>query len=132
MGVALGGAVCWANDETMACVPQKSQKRRSARAAGRGAGAEGGGASRREGVVACVTRLKRTCHVLSTAQCRMLRVLARPCVVVREAAKQDKKERFTALMHHVTFELLKEAFFWLKREAAGPRRGQSQQASRLQ
>ena len=37
---------------------------------------------------------------------------------VREAAKQDKKERFTALMHHVTLDLLKEAFFWLKREAA--------------
>ena len=32
---------------------------------------------------------------------------------VREAAKQDKKERFTALMHHVTLDLLKEAFSWL-------------------
>jgi RNA-directed DNA polymerase len=37
---------------------------------------------------------------------------------VREAAKQDKKERFTALLHHVRPELLKEAFFGLKREAA--------------
>jgi group II intron reverse transcriptase/maturase len=37
---------------------------------------------------------------------------------VREAAKQDKKEGFTALMHHVTLDLLKEAFSWLKREAA--------------
>jgi RNA-directed DNA polymerase len=37
---------------------------------------------------------------------------------VREAAKQDKKERFTALLHHVTPDLLKEAFSWLKREAA--------------
>jgi group II intron reverse transcriptase/maturase len=37
---------------------------------------------------------------------------------VRQAAKQDKKERFTALLHHVTIDLLTDAFFWLKREAA--------------
>jgi hypothetical protein len=37
---------------------------------------------------------------------------------VREAAKQRKKERFTALLHHVTVDLLKDAYFWLKREAA--------------
>src|ERR1700694_733305 len=37
---------------------------------------------------------------------------------VREAAKQRKKERFTALMHHVTIDLLKAAYSWLKREAA--------------
>jgi RNA-directed DNA polymerase len=34
---------------------------------------------------------------------------------VREAAK---KERFTALLHHVTIDLLKDGYFWLKREAA--------------
>jgi RNA-directed DNA polymerase len=28
------------------------------------------------------------------------------------------KERFTALLHHVTIDLLKDAYFWLKREAA--------------
>ena len=37
---------------------------------------------------------------------------------VREAAKQRKKERFTALLHPVTIGLLKEAYSWLKREAA--------------
>jgi retron-type reverse transcriptase len=37
---------------------------------------------------------------------------------VREAAKQRKKERFTALLHHVTVDLLKGAYSWLKREAA--------------
>ena len=37
---------------------------------------------------------------------------------VRKAAKQRKKERFTALLHHVTIELLKDAYSWLKREAA--------------
>lgn len=37
---------------------------------------------------------------------------------VRQAAKARKKERFTALLHHVTAELLKDAYFWLKRNAA--------------
>ena len=41
-----------------------------------------------------------------------------PRPLVREAAKQRKKERFTALLHHVTVDLLKDAYFWLKREAA--------------
>src|ERR1700758_5330648 len=37
---------------------------------------------------------------------------------VREAAKQRKKERFTALSHHLTIDMLKAAYSWLKREAA--------------
>jgi RNA-directed DNA polymerase len=37
---------------------------------------------------------------------------------VREVAKQDKKERFTSLLHQVTIDLLKDAYSWLKREAA--------------
>ena len=37
---------------------------------------------------------------------------------VRDAARQRKKERFTALLHHVTIDLLKEAFLALKRRAA--------------
>jgi group II intron reverse transcriptase/maturase len=37
---------------------------------------------------------------------------------VRQAAKARKKERFTALLHHVNVELLKEAYYWLKRNAA--------------
>jgi len=41
-------------------------------------------------------------------------VLAR----IRQAARQRKKERFTALYHHITPELLRDAFFALKREAA--------------
>jgi len=35
---------------------------------------------------------------------------------VREAARQRKKERFTALYHHISIELLRDAFFALKRE----------------
>jgi group II intron reverse transcriptase/maturase len=37
---------------------------------------------------------------------------------VREVARRDKKVRFTALLHHVTVERLREAYFGLKRNAA--------------
>jgi RNA-directed DNA polymerase len=37
---------------------------------------------------------------------------------VRQAARERRKERFTALLHHVTVDLLRQAYFWLKREAA--------------
>ncbi|MBH3284039.1 group II intron reverse transcriptase/maturase [Serratia marcescens] len=37
---------------------------------------------------------------------------------VRYAAKQRKKERFTALFHMLTKEALETAFFWLKKKAA--------------
>ncbi len=37
---------------------------------------------------------------------------------VRQAAKGRKKERFTALLHHMSVELLTDAYFWLKRNAA--------------
>ena len=36
---------------------------------------------------------------------------------IRQAARQRKKERFTALLHHVTVELLRNAFYALKRKA---------------
>src|SRR4051795_9634065 len=37
---------------------------------------------------------------------------------VRQAARQRKKEKLTALLHHVSRDLLRLAFFALKREAA--------------
>src|SRR6266566_961376 len=37
---------------------------------------------------------------------------------VRQAARQRKKEKFTALLHHVSVDLLGMAFFALKRDAA--------------
>jgi len=37
---------------------------------------------------------------------------------VRQAARQRKKERFTALLHHVTVDLLRDAFLALQRRAA--------------
>ena len=37
---------------------------------------------------------------------------------VRQVARQRKKERFTALLHHISIDLLRLAFFELKRDAA--------------
>ena len=37
---------------------------------------------------------------------------------VRERAKAHRKERFTALLHHVDVDLLSRAYFWLKKNAA--------------
>jgi hypothetical protein len=37
---------------------------------------------------------------------------------VRQAAKERKKERFTTLLHHISLDLLRLAFFALKRDAA--------------
>jgi RNA-directed DNA polymerase len=52
-----------------------------------------------------------------------LRILGRERVSqalerVRKAAKDRKKEKLTALLHHVNVDLLREAFFALKRDAA--------------
>src|SRR5215475_11314219 len=59
----------------------------------------------------------------NTVEPRMRRTLSRESVSeglyhVRQAAKARKKERFTALLHHVNVELLTDAYFWLKRNAA--------------
>ena len=37
---------------------------------------------------------------------------------IRQAARLRKKEKFTALLHHLNVDLLREAFFALKRDAA--------------
>ncbi len=39
-------------------------------------------------------------------------------VRVREAARKDRKLRFTALLHHVTVDSLRDSFYALKRKAA--------------
>ena len=51
------------------------------------------------------------------------RTLGRACVSqalrrVRQAARQRKKEKFTALQHHISIDLLRVAFLALKRNAA--------------
>ena len=37
---------------------------------------------------------------------------------VRQAAKERRRERFNALLHHLTVDLLRESFYALKRQAA--------------
>ena len=37
---------------------------------------------------------------------------------VRQAARERKQERFTALLHHLTVDLLRESYYALKRKAA--------------
>jgi retron-type reverse transcriptase len=37
---------------------------------------------------------------------------------IRQVARERKKERFTALFHHISTDLLEEAFFELKEDAA--------------
>ena len=37
---------------------------------------------------------------------------------VRKAARKDKRARFSALLHHVTVNLLRDSFYALKRDAA--------------
>ena len=47
---------------------------------------------------------------------------------VREAARRDKRTKFTALFHHVTIRLLRESFYQLKRLSAPGVDGQSWEA----
>src|SRR5262249_24832149 len=37
---------------------------------------------------------------------------------IRKVARERKKERFTALFHHISIDLLEEAFYELKEDAA--------------
>src|SRR6202008_3315458 len=37
---------------------------------------------------------------------------------IRKVVRERKKEKFTALLHHITVELLDDSFFELRREAA--------------
>jgi RNA-directed DNA polymerase len=37
---------------------------------------------------------------------------------VRQAARERKQERFTALLHHMSLDLLRDSFFALKRQAS--------------
>src|SRR5215469_3817523 len=43
---------------------------------------------------------------------------------VRKAARENKETKFTALLHHMTVDLLRESFYALKRKAA-PRGGRT-------
>jgi group II intron reverse transcriptase/maturase len=59
----------------------------------------------------------------NTEEERTHRTQCRECVSqglggVREVARRDKKQKFTALLHHVTVDLLRDSYYALKRQAA--------------
>jgi RNA-directed DNA polymerase len=75
------------------------------------------------GQPAAETVERRTEAKENASQQRTLRTQCRERVSqalerVRKAARQRKKERFTALFHHITVDLLRLSFLALKRDAA--------------
>ncbi|MBV8400590.1 MAG: group II intron reverse transcriptase/maturase [Acetobacteraceae bacterium] len=54
----------------------------------------------------------------STDQTQCRDTVSQALARIRQAAQRSKKEKFTALFHHINPELLRAAFFALKREAA--------------
>jgi RNA-directed DNA polymerase len=54
----------------------------------------------------------------STGRTQRREAVSQALARIRQAAKQRKKEKFTALFHHIGPELLRTAFFALKQEAA--------------
>ena len=76
-----------------------------------------------EGCADAVTMERRTEAKENAKQQSMRRAQNRASVKqalgrVRQAARQRKKERFTALFHHITIDLLRVLFLALKRDAA--------------
>jgi RNA-directed DNA polymerase len=54
----------------------------------------------------------------STGRAQSRGTVSQALVRIRQAARQRKKEKFTALLHHISIEALGMAFFALKRDAA--------------
>ena len=54
----------------------------------------------------------------STGRAQSRETVSQALERIRQAARQRKKEKFTALLHHISIELLDEAFFELKEDAA--------------
>jgi RNA-directed DNA polymerase len=54
----------------------------------------------------------------STNRAQNLGTVSQALERIRKVAKERKKERFTALFHHISIDLLDEAFYELKENAA--------------
>ena len=61
---------------------------------------------------------KGNAHQTAATRTQSRTVASNGLAGVRRRARLDKRARFTALLHHVTVELLRESFFALKRQAA--------------
>jgi RNA-directed DNA polymerase len=62
--------------------------------------------------------IKENTHRLHTFPTQSGADVSQRLASVRKAARKDKKVRFTALLHHVTVDRLRESFYALKRKAA--------------
>jgi RNA-directed DNA polymerase len=62
--------------------------------------------------------VKENTHQLNTSSTQSETRVSQGLKGVRQAAKERKGERFTALLHHLTVELLRQSFYALKRRAA--------------
>jgi RNA-directed DNA polymerase len=62
--------------------------------------------------------IKENTHQLNTSSTQSETRVSQGLAGVRQAAKERKKEKFTALLHHLTVELLRQSFYALKRRAA--------------
>ena len=92
------------SDSIVAVKPRtkRSQPQRSRRSQGRGPRAGAKGSARQQ----------------STHRTQGRERVAQALERVRQAARQRKKERLTALLHHISIDCLRMAFFALKRDAA--------------
>ena len=54
----------------------------------------------------------------NTSRAQDREIVSRGLVGVREAARREKKQKFTALLHHVTIDLLRDSYASLKKKAA--------------
>jgi group II intron reverse transcriptase/maturase len=62
--------------------------------------------------------IKENTHQPSTYSTQSEKRVSQGLAGVRKAAKDNKEMKFTALLHHLTVDLLKESFYALKRKAA--------------
>ena len=62
--------------------------------------------------------IKENTHQPSTPSTQSETRVSQGLAGVRQVAKEKKEEKFTALLHHVTTELLRQSFYALKRRAA--------------
>jgi RNA-directed DNA polymerase len=61
---------------------------------------------------------ERNASVQNTARTQSRDAVSRAQARIREAVERNPKEKLTALLHHVTVDTLREAFFKLKKKAA--------------
>jgi len=63
-------------------------------------------------------KAKGNANQQSTGRAQNRETVSQALERIRQAARQRKKEKFTALLHHISIELLGEAFLELKEDAA--------------